>query len=125
MQYAEPVARVLDHIRAQYGAQPEYLWVRLPKAAALRHAASGKWFAALMLDMPRSTLRLPGEGCVDILNLKCDPLLIASLVDGAHYLPAYHMNKQHWISLVLDGSIPFEEVCSLVDLSYGLISRRK
>ena len=125
MHYNEPVACVLDYIRAQYGAQPEYLWVRLPKAAALRHAASGKWFAALMLDMPRSSLRLPGEGGVDILNLKCDPLLVSSLTDGLHYLPAYHMNKQHWISLVLDGGIPFAEVCSLIDLSYGLVSRRK
>lgn len=125
MQFNEPAARALEYIRMQYGAQPEFLWARLPNAAALRHAASGKWFAAIMLEMPRKVIGLPGEGRADILNLKCDPLLVVSLVDGVRYLPAYHMNKQHWLSLVLDGAIPEGELRSLIDLSYGLVSRRK
>lgn len=38
------------------------------------------------------------------------------------FCPAYHMNKEHWLTLILDGSLPIEEVLDIVDTSYHLIS---
>ena len=49
-----------------------------PNFAVFRHSNNQKWFA-LILDIPRSRLGLPGDESIDVVNLKCDPLLIGSL----------------------------------------------
>jgi len=117
--------RVLAHIRERYQAEPEFLWLRLPDCAALRHRENGKWFAALMLGLPVARLGLAGDERVDVLNLKCDPRMIGSLVDGRRILRAYHMNKEHWISVLLDDSVPLEELAPLINLSWQLTLNRK
>ncbi len=116
--------RVIRRIAEDFEAEPEFLWEKTPDCAAFRHRGNRKWFAALMLGLPGGRLGLDAERA-DILNVKLDPRLIASLIDGRHYLPAYHMNKEHWISLVLDGSAPLEEFVTLVGMSYELTKGRK
>lgn len=54
----------------------------------------------------------------DVVNVKCDPALVGSLRNKAGYFPAYHMNKENWISILLDGSVPMDEIQELVALSY-------
>jgi len=122
VEFENPVtSQVVDYVREQYGVEPEFLWAKSPSNAAFRHA-SHKWFGALLLDTPKRVLGLPGEGAVDILDLKCDPPLIGALLDGRRYLPGYHMNKEHWITAVLDGGADMTELKSLIDLSYTLTS---
>ena len=123
MEYSGTTADVLSYIKANFGADPEFLWAKTPNTAAFRHYRTRKWFAALLLDLPRKTLGLSEPGRVDILNLKCDPLMIGSLMDGKRFLPGYHMNKEHWITVLLDGSIPPEEIFPLIDLSYALTGK--
>lgn len=118
-------AEVLAYIEREYDARPEFLWAKTPNCAAIRHSGSKKWFAALMLDMPGKTIGAPHLERVDILDLKCDPLLKGSLVDGQRILPGYHMNKEHWITVLLDGSVPLEDIIPLIDMSYDLTSKRK
>ncbi len=118
-------AAVLDYIKEQYGAEPEFLWSRTPGNAALRHKDSRKWFAAIMLNLPRKTLGLADSGQVDVLNLKCEPLLIGSLLDGRRYLPGYHMNKEHWITVLLDGSVLLDEICPLIDMSFHITDKKR
>ena len=65
---------------------------------------------------------------VTLLNVKCDPILIGSLRQEPGIYPAYHMNKNHWISIALDGTASEELVTMLLDMSYGLTApkmRRK
>lgn len=120
MHYNGVTADVVRYIKETYGCAPDFLWAKTPNNAAFRHSGNKKWFGALLLDMPARILGLSGEGHVDILDLKCPPVMIGSLIDGKRYLPGYHMNKEHWITLVLDGSIPMGEVYSMIDLSYDL-----
>jgi len=68
----------------------------------------------------RDKLGLPGEGWVDVLNVKCEPVLIGSLRMQPGFHPAYHMNKDLWISVRLDGTVAQEQIETLVDLSYRL-----
>ena len=68
-----------------------------------------KWFGLLMSVSPQS-LRISGDARIDILNVKCDPLLIGSLRLKPGFFPAYHMNKRHWITIRLDGSVSFGEL---------------
>lgn len=74
----------------------------------------GKMFAYLPLD----------EDVVRI-TLKCDPT--ESLVLQAQYeaiAPGYHMNKRHWISIHIDGTVPEDELFELIDGSYALVVKK-
>lgn len=116
----EVTAEVVKYIHKKYKEEPEFLWAKSPQNAAIRHSDNRKWFAVLLMDMPRRQLGLQGDGNVDIIDLKCNTELIGALLDGKNYLPGYHMNKEHWITIVLDGEIPMQKIYDLVDLSYEL-----
>ena len=56
------------------------------------------------------------------MNLKCEPLEAMMLRDVFEaVLPGYHMNKAHWNTIVLDGSIPASEIERMIDNSYQLV----
>jgi predicted DNA-binding protein (MmcQ/YjbR family) len=57
------------------------------------------------------------------INLKCDPERAVILRDEYEsILPGYHMNKRHWNTLVLDGSLPSKLIGELIDHSYDLVA---
>lgn len=112
---------VLALAAEQYGIEPEYAWAAYPEYAVLRHP-NGKWYG-LIMDVPREKLGLAGQACVDILNVKCDPDMIGSFRQREGFLPAYHMNRTHWLTILLDGTVDKETIFSLLDMSYALISR--
>lgn len=108
---------VFEHVRLQYGTEPDYPWHDWN--AVLRHEDNNKWYAVI-LEVSRDKLGLLGIDEIDVLNVKCDPILIGSLrtQDGFH--PAYHMNKDKWITIRLDGSVSEETIINLIGISYEL-----
>ncbi len=110
---------IIQYAMDQQGAEPEHLWARYPDYTVLRHANNRKWYA-LFMGIERGKLGLPGEDVVNILNVKCNPLLLGSLLGSKGFLPAYHMNKDKWITVLLDGSIPKDEIMMLLNMSYDL-----
>ena len=46
--------------------------------------------------------------------------MIGGLRKDEGILPAYQMNKEHWISVLLDGTVEKEKICDLIDISYDL-----
>ena len=109
--------RITKHLRDVFETEPEHLWARYPTYAVFRHPLSRKWYA-LIMDVPRSRLGLEGDEPVAVLDLKCSPLMVGSLMSEQGFLPAYHMNKSSWISILLDGSVPDEKIIPLLELSY-------
>lgn len=77
-----------------------------------------------MMDVPRDKLGLAGTGNAEVLNVKCAPLLVGSLWLQAGFLPAYHMNKSSWVSILLNGTVSNEEIKNLIDMSYTLFRQR-
>jgi predicted DNA-binding protein (MmcQ/YjbR family) len=74
---------------------------------------NGKIFALINLDGDLS------------INLKCEPSFALELRERyPAVMPGYHMNKKHWNTINLDGSIPDKEVFSWIDHSYELVSRK-
>ncbi len=118
---------VLELMEGRYGTRPEYLWVRTPGFAVLRHP-NQKWYAVIM-DLPCNKLGLPGEGIMDVINLQVDPLMSGSLRGQLGILPGYHMNKERWITAMLDGTVELSQIAILLDISYDLagakVKRRK
>lgn len=108
-----------EYIMEVYAADVEYPWEKYPAHAVFRHRANKKWFA-LMMEIPMCRLGLAGDAQIAVVNVKCDPLLIASLVTENGFFPAYHMNKAHWITIALDGSADEEKIKWLLDMSFDL-----
>lgn len=88
------------------------------KNAVFRHRGNGKWFAVFLRGVPRAKLGC-GEGKTDVANFKCDPLFSGSARELPGVYPAYHMNKEHWVSVALDEADE-ETLCALACMSYDL-----
>lgn len=109
---------IISFINKKYNANPEYLWRRYPDFCVFRRADNKKWFAIIM-KIPRGTLRLSGDGAVDVINVKTDNTEFFLGVPGI--FPAYHMNKNNWVTVILDGTVPVCNVKKLIEMSYGLV----
>ena len=110
---------LLTYAKDYLGTDPEYLWESLPEAAVLRHQGNKKWYAVIMRISYRK-LGIDSDDFVDILDIKCDPGLLGSMLrkEGCH--PAYHMNKSHWLTVRLDGTVPFDEITGLLGMSFDI-----
>ncbi len=116
--------KILNFTDKNFKVKPEYLWAKFPNYCVLRHP-NGKWFAAIMTVEKGKLIANQNENTiknelVDIIVIKCDPLLKGSLLSKKGYLPAYHMNKEHWITILLDGTVAPAEIYPLLTLSFQL-----
>jgi len=110
---------LIQKIKAQYHAEPDYPWAKYPDYAVFRHSHNHKWFCLLM-SVPSAILGIESEQeIVDIINVKAHPEQIGSLRTIQGVLPAYHMNKEHWVSLVLS-QVSDELIAQLLDESFAL-----
>lgn len=116
---SDAAKQVIQYVRDTYQDELEFLWKRFPDNAILRRKDTGKWYGA-MLVLPRKKLGLSSCEKTDILNLRIQPGELASVVDGVRFFPGYHMNKQHWYTICLDGSVPIEEIYQRINASYLL-----
>ena len=105
-----------------YRADGEHLFAKYPCFLVFRQNGNRKWFAVIM-DIPRKNLKLPGEGEISVVNLKCDTRLIGSFREEPGIFPGWHMNKAHWLSVALDGTVEDEKIKFLVDMSYELTKK--
>ena len=112
--------QIFEYVREQYGVEPDYPFSVAPTYPVLRHTGNRKWFALLM-DVPREKLGLSGAEHVDVINLKCDAMS-GALRQQPGILPAYHMHRDSWITVLLDGTVPVQDILPLIDLSYHLTS---
>ena len=106
---------IFQYVKEQYGTEPEYLWKKDPDSAVLRHK-NGKWYAIIMA-VEKKTL--------NILDVKCDPDLVGMIIQTYGFLPGYHMNKRHWITILLDDSVSEAKTLDFLDMSYDLIDSGK
>ncbi len=115
--------QILAYAKKTYQTIPDAPFRTVPDALVLRHADTRKWYA-LIMDLPKEKLGLSGDGSVDILNIKCDPMLSGSLRRNKGFLPAYHMNRENWISILMDGTVPAGDIYPLLDLSFELTEKK-
>lgn len=111
---------LIEYIRTNYGSVPDYPWIKYPDYAVFRHRGNAKWFAIIMSVSADKIGAGNAEKVVDIVNVKAAPEMVGSLrlKDGIY--PAYHMNKEHWVTIMLDTEFSSEELKSLIDDSYRL-----
>lgn len=115
---------IFEYVKQEYGTLPEYLWESSPEHAVLRHSGNSKWYAIIM-RVNEQNLGLQGSKDIDVINVKCDPITVGALRLQDGFLPAYHMNKDKWISVILDSIVPKEMIFDLIDSSYNAVAPKR
>ena len=110
---------VLDFVRDYYDCIVDYH----PSFAVIRHTDTKTWFG-LAMTLSEHTLGISdSENMIDVLNLKASPFDVDFFQSQLGFAPAYHMNKTHWISVILDGTVPDEQIESMIATSAALTTR--
>ncbi|MBR3227545.1 MAG: MmcQ/YjbR family DNA-binding protein, partial [Erysipelotrichaceae bacterium] len=113
--------RIASLIRERYGEGPDHPFKkRYSSCAVFRYPLNRKWYA-LVMDIERKVLKEKGhekdDTVIEVMNLKVSPDKREDLLKVKGILPAYHMNKEGWISVILDGSTDDWKVMELVEES--------
>lgn len=114
---------VFRFCRENYGTEPDYPFKDDRVSAVLRHSDTRKWYA-LVMEVSLGVFSLPGEKKIEIVNLKTDPVMSGSFINGRDIFPAYHMSKSSWISVLLDSAVSEETLKLLIDVSYELTGKK-
>lgn len=116
---SETTKALLAYVRRTYGDELEYPWPKTLENAVLRRQDTKKWYGALLI-ISRRKLGLDSDEPVEILDLRIPPEEVEHTVDGVGYFPGFHMNKRRWYTVLLDGTVPPEEIFPQVDRSYRM-----
>ena len=112
----------LAHCLDRYGTAPDYPFDEDFETAVLRHADSRKWYAIVM-RVSRRKFGLNSNEAADVVNLKLPTEMYGSFGAADGVYPAYHMNKQHWISVLLSDA-PDDVVHFLTSVSFEATRRK-
>ena len=107
-----------NYILENYSSEIDFPWAKFPNYEVFRHKDNRKWFA-LMMDVPRNKLGLSGSDVLDVVNLKCQSQYLDALLEEKGFFPGYHMNKAHWVTVALDGSVEEYKIKMILDMSYN------
>lgn len=108
-------------IKSKFGALPDYPWPEDAPYSFVFRCPNEKWFALVMRIKYRQ-LGLTGDEEVWVVNMKADQNVIPNLIDQKSIFPAWHMNKKHWITILLTAVTDFEKLCELTEKSYELVT---
>ena len=114
--------QLIAYVSERFSADPEYPWN--DENFIFRHGRNRKWFAVAM-RVPYEKLGLRRQGEADVVNVKCSPLLTGVYRSQPGVLPAYHMNKEHWLSLLLDGTAGDDLIRELLEISFDLTGAKR
>jgi len=114
---------VIAYARDTFGEEPEFLWERYPDNAVLRRKDNRKWYAAL-LTVAGNKVGLASDDIVTIADLRADENDVPELIKRRGFAPAWHMNKKHWFTVLLDGSVELSEIIGLLVKSRELAAKK-
>ncbi len=108
--------RLANLIKEKYGDNPDFPWEKTPDSGIFRNLDNEKWYA-LFMNINKN--KLDGEDReVDILNIKLEPKHLKELLLQKGFYKAYHMNKENWITIILDDAVNDEVIMNLIDESH-------
>ena len=106
----------LSYCLSTYCTSPDYPFDEDFETAVLRHADNRKWYA-LVMKVSRRKFGFESDEVIDVVNLKLPTEMFGSFGASDGVYPAYHMNKLHWISVLLPDA-PNDVVQFLVNVSF-------
>lgn len=106
----------LEYCANTFGTQPDYPFDEDFETAVLRHADNRKWYAIVM-KVSRRKFGIKNDEVIDVVNMKLPTEMFGSFGTADGVYPAYHMNKLHWISVLLPDA-PDDVVEFLTSVSF-------
>jgi len=110
-------------------------WDKEPDFTVFRHVDNRKWLALRFYATREQLLRLKSNDpillsyaeneIINIINIKIDPEMIRDVVLQPGFLPAFHMSRRHWITILLDKDIELAKVAPLIAMSYDLTMKKR
>ena len=116
---SEQSKEIIKYIKSKYGADLEYLWEKFSNNAVCRNKENNKWYI-LFVVLEESKLGIDSNNVVDIIDLRYQKDKITDIIDNKNIFKGYHMNKNSWITIKLDGSLNLNYIFELIDNSYDL-----
>ena len=114
--------QLLSYVSDYYSVEPDCPWD--DENYVLRHGNNRKWFAVGLL-IPYQRIGIARDGSVDIIDVKCSPLMMGPYLQLPGILPGYHMNKDHWLTILLDGSAADDTIKELLEISYEMTKGKR
>ena len=106
------------YVKEKYGIEAEILPFSKEDYGVYRHPDTGRWFAVFIVK-ERSAFGLPGFGNVEVVSFKIrDRMLSDFMAQQPGYLRGFPASNWNWTSAVLDGTVPYEDICHWIDESY-------
>ena len=112
------------YINTRYCILPDHPFPGDSVTAVFRHPDNRKWFAIAM-RISKDKLGIREDGMIDVVNLKCDPDVLLSFRGQSGIYPAYHMNRNHWLTAVLDSRVEESTMAFLIGVSYDLTRQKQ
>lgn len=106
---------LIDYIRERFAVEADFPF-KEDNVYVFRHERNRKWFA-IMMNVPYLVLGIDKPGEVDIIDIKCGPILMGILRSKEGILPGYHMNRDNWVTITPDGTANDETIKELIDIS--------
>ncbi|MBE6675982.1 MAG: MmcQ/YjbR family DNA-binding protein [Ruminococcaceae bacterium] len=114
---------LFEYCQSTYGTLPDYPFEEDFETAVLRHASTRKWYAIAM-KVPRRKFGFDSTEVIDVVNLKLPTEMFGSFSPAEGVFPAYHMNKLHWISVLLPDA-PDDVLQFLLGVSFEATKQTK
>lgn len=117
------LAEIEDYILSSFEATSDHSFDGDPTVTIFRRLDNNQRFAATKNVGCRS-VDAGRPGRIDILNVSVSPRLVATLREREGFRPAWRMNANKWVTILLDGAVPDDEVRDYIDMSYKNAAKR-
>lgn len=115
--------RIMEKILQKYKVEPDFPWAKgkYKSYGVFRHKDTKKWFAIIMDISWHSLLKNKNFATVDIINLKVE---FVEYFKNKGIYPAYHMDKENWVSITLDETLEDDVITNIIDLSFNVTNEK-
>ncbi len=116
---SEQAKEIIKYVKEKYNDELEYLWKKFPENAIWRNKKNNKWYGLLLVISERK-LGIESDKIIEIIDLRYSKENIKEIIDNNKIFPGYHMNKESWITIRLNGDMNTKKILELIDNSYKL-----
>lgn len=109
---------LIERSGSLYGDELEFLWKTYPNYGVLRRKDTSKWYGVIM-SIAKNKLGIASDEIVEVIDLRAATETVHELLTQDAFYAGWHMNKKHWSTVILDGSVNNERL-QLVQESYEL-----
>lgn len=118
----EQTLQLVEYVSKRYGDELEFLWEKFSDNGIWRRKDTQKWYG-VVLKISKRKLGIASDDIVEVLNLRIVPEELEALLGRKEFYPGWHMNKRHWFTVILDGSVSTAELQKLIQASYALATK--